>query len=123
MAQYEKREILLRIMAEEGFKTKAAFAERLGVSPAVVSNWIARDSFPVFKVISAFPHINPEFTRFGNEPYLKDASKPNRSARSSKSIPEKPAEENFDRLIAVIEKQQSQIDRLISIIESRCGIK
>lgn len=57
----DKTLILNKLCELKNFSSKSQFAKFLGVSPAHVANWYARNTYDLETLIKKFPDVNPHW--------------------------------------------------------------
>lgn len=65
--------ILKQIKEFKNFKTDGEFADFLGITPQVLSNWKSRNTFDVELLYTKCEFINPEWLLTGRGEMLKDS--------------------------------------------------
>lgn len=68
----DKVQIINELIEYKGFKTKAKFAEFIGISPQLLSKWMERNTFDIDKMVIAFPEINAIWLLTGKGEMLKE---------------------------------------------------
>lgn len=90
----EKKEILNSLIEHYAEGNKARFAAKLGITPQAVSTWLARNTFDIDKIFANCEDVSAEWLLTGKG-----------EMRQSN--------------IAVIKKQESIEDKLLSVIQSK----
>lgn len=72
----DKSLILSKLKDFKKFKTDAAFARYIGVSPTVLANWYKRNTFDENKIVNAFPDLNKVWLMTGEGEMLKAGATP-----------------------------------------------
>lgn len=62
----DKTAILELLRKYKRLKTKAEFAEFLGVTPQLLSKWYKRSTFDLMLLCSKFPEVNPKWLMSGD---------------------------------------------------------
>ena len=102
--------------------TKKFFEEKCGLSTGYVTSM--RKGFGNEKlnnVLQAFPELNRDWLLYGEGDMLLGDVSGSNNAIGRESVVNVNESETISNLIAVIKKEQEQIDRMLSIIEDLTG--
>lgn len=129
----DRAKILLAIRNYKNFKTDAAFARFLGLSPNTVSNWYARNSFNAEILLNKIPELSSTWLLTGEGPMLATQRSEHETAYQESGDRRPATAELVERLLQRIDNllqrmeendrreklYQQQINRLITLLEKR----
>lgn len=116
----DKSEIVLSLIDYYTNGNKRQFAKMLDVSPQTISAWVKRGTFDVDIISAKCRGVNPSFLLTGEGPMLlSDAPGQRQDVDDNEKITNmlKSVQEMTEKNLAMLEKNQQQFDRVLSLFE------
>lgn len=116
----DKKKILQQLIDYYSAGNKRQFAKMIGMSPSGVSTWMARGTYDVSVILAKCEHVNPAYLLTGEGPMLlPDAPGQRQDVDENEKITNmlKNVQEMTEKNLAMLEKNQQQFDRVLSLFE------
>lgn len=114
----DKKKILQQLIDYYSAGNKRQFAKMIGMSPSGVSTWMARGTYDVSVILAKCEHVNPAYLLTGEEPMLLPDEDNQAKINENEMIKMlKNVQEMTEKNLAMLEKNQQQFDRVLSLFE------